>query len=40
MDLCPEAVARELDAPFPLDAAARTRFREQGYLKVPGVFSA
>ena len=40
MDHCPEAVATELDAPFPLDAAARTRFREQGYLKVPGVFSA
>lgn len=40
MDHCPEAVAAELDAPLALEEAARTRFREQGYLKVPGVFSA
>ena len=40
MTAIPAAVAAELDAPFPVDAAVRTRFREDGYVKIPGVFSA
>jgi len=36
----PDTVAAELDAPFPVPEESRRRFREQGYLKVPGVFSA
>jgi len=35
----PAVVAAELDAPLPLGEEAIGRFREQGYLKVPGVFS-
>jgi hypothetical protein len=35
----PSAVSAELDAPLPLGAEHARRFREQGYLKVPGVFS-
>lgn len=35
----PPEVAAELDAPQPIDDAARRTFREQGFLKVPGVFS-
>ncbi len=40
MTAIPAAVAAELDAPFPVDAAVRTRFREDGYVKIQGVFSA
>ena len=40
MPAVPSEVAAELDAPFPLDEPSRRRFREEGYLKIPGVFSA
>ena len=33
------AFVADLDAPFSLDDATVRRFREQGYVKIPGVFS-
>ena len=40
MNVVPADVAAELEAPLPVTDDQRRRFREQGYLKVPGVFSA
>ncbi len=40
MNTVPADVATELDAPFPITDDQRRRFLEQGYLKIPGVFSA
>ncbi len=40
MTTLPADVAAELEAPFPINEEARRRFREQGYLKIPGVLSA
>ena len=39
MNVVPADVAAELEAPLPVTDDQRRRFREQGYLKVPGVFS-
>lgn len=39
MPAIPATVAAELDAPLALDEDAVRRFREEGYLKIPGVFS-
>jgi hypothetical protein len=40
MNAVPAVVAAELNAPFPIAEEQRRRFREQGYLKIPGVLSA
>lgn len=40
MNVVPADVAAELEAPFLVTDDQRRRFREQGHLKVPGVFSA
>jgi hypothetical protein len=40
VDAPPPAVATELAAPFAISDEQRRRFREQGFLKIPGVFSA
>lgn len=32
--------ADDLDAPYPLDDAQRRRFREDGFIRLPGVFDA
>jgi hypothetical protein len=40
VNVVPADVAAELEAPLPVTDDQRRRFREQGYLKVPGVFSA
>lgn len=39
MNVVPADVAAELEAPLPVTDDQRRRFREQGYLKIPGVFS-
>ena len=39
MNVVPADVAAELEAALPVTDDQRRRFREQGYLKVPGVFS-
>jgi Phytanoyl-CoA dioxygenase (PhyH) len=40
VNVVPADVAAELEAPFLVTDDQRRRFREQGHLKVPGVFSA
>ena len=40
MNAVSAVVAAELNAPFPIAEEQRRRFREQGYLKIPGVLSA
>ena len=39
MTAIPPEVAAELDAPLSVSDEQRRRFREQGYLKIPGVFT-